>query len=218
MNSDAMSRDLAAPNGVSDRSEVPAGLVTQMAAGAKLRECRECRAVGGEGARADADADADAAQTSKASTFVVFSGDLDKHLLAFTLANAAAASGLQTRMFFAFWGVSALRCRRSGRGKSFIERMFGWMVPVGSRALPMSRMNFGGFGGCLIRWRMRRLGMPSLEQHIETAEALGVELVVCEASMQMMGFRLEEMRNSAELGGAAACLEAACDAKVAMVL
>lgn len=152
------------------------------------------------------------------STFVVFSGDLDRQLFAFTLANAAAASGLRTEMFFAFWGVATLRVRRRSKGKSFVERMFGWMQPFGSRALPMSRMQFLGIGPRLIRWRMRRLGMASLEEQIELAEQLGVRLVVCEASLQMMGFRRDELRPTVAVGGAAAFLGSACDANVAMVV
>jgi peroxiredoxin family protein len=152
------------------------------------------------------------------ATYVLFSGDLDKQLMAFTLANAAAASGLTTQVFFAFWGVSAMRQRRCARGKSLMERAFGWLVPCGSKALPMSRLNFLGLGGPLIRWRMRKLGMVSLEQQIDMAEALGVQFVVCAASMQMMGFREEELRDSIRIGGAAACLGSAIDSKVAMVI
>ena len=161
---------------------------------------------------------ADSHQAATDATYVLFSGDLDKQLMPFTLANAAAASGLNTQIFFAFWGISAMRERRLPSGKSLIERMFGWMVPCGSKALPMSRLNCLGFGGPLIRWRMRQLGMASLEQQIEIAESLGVRLIVCSASMQMMGFRTEEMRDSVRIGGAAGCLGAAIESKVAMVI
>jgi len=155
---------------------------------------------------------------TKATTFVVFSGELDRQLLAFTLANAAAASGARTTMFFAFWGVAALRRRRVSRGKRLVERMFGWMIPCGAGRLPMSRMNFLGLGRALMGWRMRKVGMASLDQLVEAAEALGVELIACEATLGMMGFRPDELRASVTVGGAAGCLESAMQADASMVI
>lgn len=160
-----------------------------------------------------------AATPAKTSaSYIVFSGDLDKQLFAFTMANAAAASGLKTQMFFAFWGVSVLRKRRSNSGKGLLDRMFGWMIPCGPRALSLSRLNFLGLGKKLIGYRMRKMSMPTLEQQIATAEALGVELVACEASMQLMGFTRDEMRDSIAVGGAMQCLEATGKANVSMVV
>ena len=161
---------------------------------------------------------ATAKSAARAATFVVFSGDLDKQLMALTLANTAAASGMQTTLFFTFWGVSALRTRRHVRGKQLIERMFGWMLPRGAGALPMSKLNFGGLGRRLIQWRMRKHGMPSLEQHLDMASALGVRLVACDASLALMGLRAAELRDGVQVGGAAGCLQSAADADIGMVI
>lgn len=158
------------------------------------------------------------APAAKAATFLLFSGELDKQLMAFTLANSAAASGMPVTLFFTFWSLAALRKPANARGKGLVERMFGWMLPRDSRALPMSNLNFGGFGPKLIRWRMRRRGVASLEQQIATARALGVRFVVCETSMDLMGLRREEMLDGIELGGATACLGAAAASDVAMVI
>ncbi|MEZ5966066.1 MAG: DsrE/DsrF/DrsH-like family protein [Planctomycetota bacterium] len=156
--------------------------------------------------------------TSKSASFVVFSGELDRLLMAFTLATGAAASGLKTTMFFTFWSLAALRTDRRTGGKNLIERMFGWMIPRGTEALPMSRLNFAGMGPKLIRWRMRRQNVASLEEQIAAAQALGVEIVVCETSMELMGFRREEMLAGVTFGGVAQCLASATAAEVAMVV
>ena len=42
-------------------------------------------------------------------TMVVFSGDLDKAIAAFIIANGAAAMGHKVTMFFTFWGLNLLR-------------------------------------------------------------------------------------------------------------
>lgn len=152
-----------------------------------------------------------------AAVYLVFSGELDKLLMAFTLANASAASGMRTTMFFTFWAVSALRQRAAARGKNLIERMFGWMLPRGSRALPLSTLQCGGMGPHLIRWRMRKRNVASLEQQIEMAQALGVRIVVCETSMDLMGFRREELLAGVAFGGATECVDEAARARIAMV-
>ena len=158
------------------------------------------------------------APAAKAATFLLFSGELDKQLMAFTLANSAAASGMPVTLFFTFWSLAALRKPASARGKGLIDRMFGWMLPRDSRALPMSNLNFGGFGPKLIRWRMRRRGVASLEQQIATARALGVRFVVCETSMDLMGFRREELLAGVAFGGATECVDEAARARIAMVI
>ena len=40
---------------------------------------------------------------------MVFSGDLDKLIAAFIIANGALAMGEQVSMFFTFWGLNSLR-------------------------------------------------------------------------------------------------------------
>jgi peroxiredoxin family protein len=163
-------------------------------------------------------ATAPATAATDAASYLVFSGELDRQLMAFTLANASAAGGLRTTMFFTFWSLAALRQPVRASGKNLIERMFGWMLPRGTRALPLSKLQFLGIGPRLIRWRMRQLHVASLEEQIAAAQALGVRLVVCETSMQLMGFRREEMLPGVEYGGAAECVAAASSAKVAMVI
>ena len=58
--------------------------------------------------------------------FVVFSGDLDKTIAAFIMANGAAAMGRNVTMFFTFWGLNILRRPEKVKvKKSFVEKMFG---------------------------------------------------------------------------------------------
>ena len=79
---------------------------------------------------------------TRRAMFIVFSGDMDRAMAAFTMATAAAASGFRTTMFFTFWGLSVLRDKRSARKKSPIEWLFGAMLPSGPSKLPTSKMNF----------------------------------------------------------------------------
>lgn len=140
-------------------------------------------------------------------TFVVFSGDLDKAIASFIMANGAAAMGRPVTMFFTFWGVSLLRRSEKVRvKKSFIGKMFSIMLPRGSKKLGLSRMNFGGIGAKMIRAVMKQNGVSSLEELIESARQKGVKFVACQMSMELMGITAEELIDGVELGGVATML------------
>lgn len=140
-------------------------------------------------------------------TFVVFSGDLDKAIASFIMANGAAAMGRPVTMFFTFWGVSILRRPEKVRvKKSLIGKMFGFMMPRGSKKLGLSRMNFGGIGAKMIRAVMKQNGVSSLEELIQSAQEKGVKFVACQMSMELMGIKAEELIDGVELGGVATML------------
>jgi len=135
-------------------------------------------------------------------TFVVFSGDLDKTIAAFIMANGAAAMGRKVTIFFTFWGLNILR--RPGKvkvKKAFIEKMFGFMMPKGAKKLGLSRMNMGGLGAKMIRGIMKSKNVSSLEELIQSAIDHGVRLVACQMSMDIMGIHKEELIDGVELGG-----------------
>jgi peroxiredoxin family protein len=148
------------------------------------------------------------APTTTKKTFIVFSGELDRVLAAFVLANAAAAMDDEVTMFFTFWGLNALRRTQKPHtsGKSFLQTMFGLMMPRGPRKLALSHMNFGGVGPKLMRKAMRAQNVASIEEMIETAREQGVKLVACTMSMDVMGLRPEELVDGLEFAGAASYL------------
>jgi len=148
--------------------------------------------------------------STKKKSMVVFSGDLDKAIAAFIIANGARSMGSEVTMFFTFWGLNILR-RPKGPAvsKTLIERGFGWMMPKGSRALGMSRMNYAGFGAKLIRWVMGKKKVFSLETLMDQAIKSGVRMVACNMSMDIMGIKREELIDGIEEGGVAMYLHQA---------
>ena len=137
-------------------------------------------------------------------TFIVFSGDLDKTIASFIMANGAAALGRNVTMFFTFWGLNILRRPNKVRvAKTFIEKMFGIMLPRGTKKLGLSRMNMFGAGPKMIRAIMKSKGISSLEELIQDAISHGVRIVACQMSMDIMGIHKEELIDGVELGGVA---------------
>ncbi|MEA4854290.1 MAG: FAD-dependent oxidoreductase [Christensenella sp.] len=140
-------------------------------------------------------------------TIIVFSGDLDKVLASFIIANGAAAMGRPVTMFFTFWGLTVLRKEhKQPVKKSFTESMFGKMLPRGSGKLKLSRMNMAGMGTAMMKKIMRDKNVDSLEELIRKAMEQGVKIVACTMSMDVMGIRPEELIDGVELGGVGAYL------------
>jgi peroxiredoxin family protein len=134
------------------------------------------------------------AGTKDQLSMVVFSGDMDKILAAMIIATGASAYDMKVKLFFTFWAITALRDpAKSGKGKNFIEKMFGMMLPKGSSKLKLSQMNMGGMGTAMIKGIMKKHKVASLEEMFQTAGELGVEINICEMSMNLMGFKREEM-------------------------
>ncbi|MDD3034619.1 MAG: DsrE/DsrF/DrsH-like family protein [Bacteroidales bacterium] len=122
------------------------------------------------------------------------SGDLDKILATMIISLAAAAMDTKVKIFFSFWALSALRDpKKHPQGKDFISKMFGFMLPKGKNKLGLSKMNMGGMGPVMIKYLMRKNNVLSLEEMFKTAGELGIEIIVCEMSMGLMGFKKEEM-------------------------
>ncbi|KOY17977.1 FAD-dependent oxidoreductase [Paenibacillus xylanivorans] len=141
-------------------------------------------------------------EAEPASTMVVFSGDLDKAIASFIIANGAAASGRKVTMFFTFWGLNIIRKHQHQPvSKTGIGRMFNMMLPSSSHKLGMSKMNMLGIGPKMIRGLMKNNNVASLEELIQTAAEQGVEMVACQMSMDLMGIQREEIMDQITIGG-----------------
>lgn len=127
-------------------------------------------------------------------SMIVFSGDLDKMIAAMIIATGARAMGLEVVQFFTFWGTAALRdAKGSAQGKDFMSKMFGWMLPKGRNKLTLSKMHMAGMGTAMIKDLMRKKNAPSLDQLFDIAAQLDVQIKICEMSMDLMGFKREEI-------------------------
>lgn len=153
------------------------------------------------------------------AALVVFSGDLDRVLAAFVIATGAAAAGLETSMFFTFWGLSVLKKKglKVGR-KGFKQRMFALMTPTGSEGLGTSKLNFFGMGAVMLRAMMKEQGIASLEELMAMARDLGVKITACTMSMDAMGIAREELCDGLEYGGVAAFMADASRARVSLFI
>jgi len=152
---------------------------------------------------------------------IVFSGDLDKVLAAFVIATGAVAMGMEAVMFFTFWGTPVLRDKKKNvGGKDTMGKMFGTMLPKGTGDVKLSKMNMGGMGTAMMKSLMKKKNVATLEQMLEMAEELDVKIFVCEMSMDLMGFKREEMIAYKDLTfcGVAKFLEEANNSRITLFI
>jgi peroxiredoxin family protein len=147
-------------------------------------------------------------------TIILFSGDLDKAIAAFTLATTAAASGMEVSIFFTFWGLNVLKRNTFALSKSqnFIQKMFNIMSPA---RLPISKLNMFGLGPWMMKKLMKKINMTTLEDLMKLAKELGVKYIACTTSCGFFGATKETLIDDVnEFAGASTYLAEAKDSKI----
>ena len=154
-------------------------------------------------------------EQKKRTTIVLFSGDYDKAMAAYIIANGAAAYDHEVTIFHTFWGLNTLRKEEMVPvKKGFLEKMFGKMMPRGADKMGLSKMNFAGIGPKMIKNGMKKHNALTLPQLIEMAQEQDVKLVACTMTMDLLGLQEKELLDNIEYAGVAAYLADAEDGNV----
>lgn len=132
---------------------------------------------------------------NKKINLLMFSGDYDKALAAFILANSARELDADVSMFFAFWGLFLVRDpdKMTLEDKTNYEKMFSVMTPKGPEELPLSKMNMSGIGKRMLLEMMEDENAPKLIDFLNGARKKGVKFYGCKLSVDIMGFKEEEL-------------------------
>jgi peroxiredoxin family protein len=156
-------------------------------------------------------------EAAEKATIIVFSGEMDKVMGAFIIATGAAAFDMQVTMFFTFWGLKAIQ-RGGLTGKSFFGRMLGLMNRGGVDRMGPSKFNFGGVGRWMFKKMMADHNVTPLPELVRKARELGVKLVACEMSMNVMEIPKEELLEGVEIGGVATYIAEASESKFSLFI
>jgi peroxiredoxin family protein len=109
------------------------------------------------------------------TTIVLHSGDMDKVYSALIIANGALSMGMEVSIYFTFWGLQ--RLQKGGLEKG-----------------PLSKMHMLGLGRWMIRRRMKKANVASLEKLVSDYKELGGRIIACEMTMEIMGIKREDLR------------------------
>ncbi|GEN53289.1 DsrE/DsrF/DrsH-like family protein [Halobacillus sp. GSS1] len=152
---------------------------------------------------------------TKKTNIILFSGDYDKAMAAYIIANGAAAYDHEVTIFHTFWGLNALRKDENIQvKKGFMEKMFGKMMPRGADKMGISKMNFAGFGPKMIKDVMKKHNAMPLPDLIDMAQEQEINLVACTMTMDLLGLQKEELLDDIQYAGVAAYLADAEDGNV----
>jgi len=147
-------------------------------------------------------------------SIILLSGEFDKAMAAFMMANGAVGMGMEVTMFFTFWGCTVVKKGRKLKGKSLLHKMVNVMLPANAASLPPSKMAFGGIGRKLFNYMMKG-HMHTLEEQIEIAKESGVKFQICSPSLGVMGFDPDEWVVPVDVCGVAGMYETALHARTA---
>ena len=149
------------------------------------------------------------------ATIVVFSGEMDKIMAAFIIATGAAAAGMETTMFFTFWGLQALK-KKKKTGKGFFGKMLGLFLKDINKIGP-SKMNFGGIGRWMFKKMMKAKNVTPLEDLRKLAIDLGIKLIACQMSMDVMEISREDLIDEVtSVAGVATYIKEAKDSNITL--
>jgi len=147
-------------------------------------------------------------------TLILFSGDLDKALAAFTLATTAASAGMEVTIFFTFWGLNIIKKKRYSqvKGQNPLQRMFNLMS---TSKLPISKLNMLGLGPAMMNIAMKKVGMTQLRDLKDLARTLRVKYIACSTSCGFFGLKQEDLVPEVdEFAGASSYLAKAMESKI----
>jgi peroxiredoxin family protein len=146
---------------------------------------------------------------SRDLVLIWYSGDLEKTWASLILATTAAASGVNTKVFITFWGLQAfVKDDVRITGETWMQKMMSVMQRPGISHRKLSKMNFLGMGPWMMGVLAKKYGVAKPAELLEAAEALGVEFMPCQMTMDMFGLKREDMIDGlGEPVGAATVIE-----------
>ncbi len=130
---------------------------------------------------------------------VVFSGTLDRLAAVSIIASGAAAMGVETNLFFTFWGLAALRKDAHRKWRHISS-------------------DYGQEGSNLAKL-MEEKKVPSWLEVLRQAKDLGrVKVYACAMAMDLMGLKMEDLEDVVdEVTGVASFIETSQGGQVLFV-
>ncbi len=155
--------------------------------------------------------------TPEKVSLIIMSGDMDKVIGAFIIAIGAVAFDMEVTMFFTFWGLKAIQ-KGNLTGKSFFGRMLGMMNRGGIDRIGPSKFNFGGMGRWMFKKMMGNHNVTTLPRMLEQSQELGVKLIACEMSMNVMEIGKSDLIDGVGIGGVGSYLAEASESRIQLFI
>ncbi|HQN75670.1 MAG TPA: DsrE/DsrF/DrsH-like family protein [Methanomassiliicoccales archaeon] len=132
---------------------------------------------------------------TKKFAMVVSEGSFDKAMMAMMMGNTAASMGIETHIYFTFFGLNLLKKGAKPKLPGMLRFFTGMMVK-----------------------KMKGIGMEGYQEQLEMAKELGVKIYACSSSMEMMGIKKEDLIDGITVLGAAAFLNMATESDMQLFI
>lgn len=151
---------------------------------------------------------------SKRLAIIAAHGSLDAAYPPLILATAGAAMDMEVAIFFTFYGLEIIKKGHADRLK---------IAPIANPAMPVSIPTMVGVlpgmtavaTGMMHDW-MHKANVLDLGQLLDTAKELGVRLIGCQMTMDVLHIKQEELIDGIEIAGAATFLDFASEDAIAL--
>jgi peroxiredoxin family protein len=125
---------------------------------------------------------------------ICYSGELEKTWATMILATTGAAMGARVRVFLTFWGLQTfVKDDRRITGENAMQKMMSLMQRPGISHRKLSKMNFLGMGPWMMRKLAKQHNVASPKELLEIGQAMGVEFMPCQMTMDMFGLKRDDM-------------------------
>ncbi len=122
-----------------------------------------------------------------------YSGELEKTWATMILASTAGTMGT-CRVFVTFWGLqNFVKDSRRITGQNWMQKMMSFMQRPGISHRKLSKMNFLGMGPWMMFKLAKRYNVATPKELLEMAQALGVEFIPCQMTMDMFGLTRDDL-------------------------
>lgn len=156
-----------------------------------------------------------AEETTKRLAIIASHGTMDAAYPPFILGTAAAAMDMEVAIFFTFFGLQILK-----KGK--IDKLK--VAPIANPAMPVPMPNIIGMlpgmtaaATAMMNSWMKKAKVAKLSELLDMSKELGVKLIACQMTMDVMGIKKEDLIDGLEIGGAATFLEFASHNAITLV-
>jgi len=125
----------------------------------------------------------------KKMMIILSKGTLENVYAAFVLANGARMEGIESEIFFTFFGLEAVH-------KKKLEHLH--VATVGNPAMHMPTM-LGGLPGMealasyYMKKEMEKIDMPDIQEFLEILTASGVKMWACKLAMDMFHYTKDDL-------------------------
>lgn len=150
----------------------------------------------------------------KKLVIIASGGELESAWSQMIIATTGAALGMDTTVFFTFWGLMLLvKDNVRVTGDNWMQKMVAMMDRPGIGHLKLDKMNFLGAGPAMMKKLAKDQSTASPAELLRVAVDMGVKLVPCQMTMDLLGLKPEDMIDGvAEPAGASTMLFEAQDA------